>query len=457
MALDTEPPDLTDTDAPFDELAHARHLRELHDQIAEGGPPLNLRVANLGDILNGHQPEETPRWLPTPDGRALIYPGRYHDLHGQPSSGKTWIALATIAQILQDGDGGILYIDWEDTPGTFVRRLQALGVPDPLIGDPSLVTYINPQGPFGALEIQALVDHAYRTQAALVVLDALAPALALDGLDENSNTDVTRWIERTVKPFLAQGHAVIGLDHIPKSNENRPLGGRGAGAKRAVIDGASYEVMTVTAFSRNRAGEVKLRIAKDRPGMVGPVGGIAAHIHLEPSNDGAQIGIRITAGGTPTDDQGRFMPTHLMERISRFLEARPGEELTGRRIIDGIKGKHEHLRTGLDRLVELGHLAAHPGPRGSTLYTLLEPYAEPDESDTETTTALRVPTASPPRPDAVTATASPAPLPHRGRDAVETVDETHSEPPPRPVDQTLDWETGDPHLWDDTPWPTEEP
>lgn len=459
MAIDTEPPELTDTDAPepFDELAHARRLQALRDQTAtDDQSRVNLRVANLADILNGHQPEETPKWLPTPDGRALIYPGRYHDLHGMPSSGKTWIALATIAQILNDGDGGILYIDWEDTPGTFVRRLQALGVPNPLIADPTLVTYINPQGPLGTLEVQALVDHAHHVQAALIVLDALAPALALDGLDENSNTDVTRWIERTVKPFLAQGHAVIGLDHIPKNNENRALGGRGAGAKRAVIDGASYEVMTVTAFSRNRAGEVKLRIAKDRPGMVGPVGAIAAHIHLDPTDDGNQIGIRIVAGGTPTTDDGQLIPTHLMERVSRHFEhLEPDAELSKRGICADVKGKNEYLRTAVDRLVEYGHLVAdHSGT--NVVFKLAEPYREPTE--TTTGTPDRAP-APPPRPAAPRAHPEDprprAPYP-KGRGAPGAASEDPEVATPRPVDQTLDWADGDPNLWDDLPPLTDE-
>jgi hypothetical protein len=445
--LDDRPPDYAYDDGPpaddliddHDAFLDGLQLFEQRAPTIEPDKPieLNLRVPALHTILNGDQPDETPIWLSPPDGPALFYPGRYHDLHGQPSGGKTWIALAVCAEILTRGDGGILWIDWEDTPATFVRRLQALGVPDVLIGDPTLVRYVQPQGPLHREELVALLEHARAVDAALLVLDALAPALALDGLDENSNTDVTRWVERTVKPFLADGRAVIGLDHIPKDPDNRSIGGRGAGAKRAIIDGASYTVLTVTPFSRKRRGEVKLRIAKDRPGMVGPVGTIAAHIELIPHDAGGRLETIVKPPPETTDKTtGDFRPTHLMERVSRWFEARPAGELASQNDIEkGVKGKGQHLRAAVRALSREGHLTVDSTGTNDA-YALAQPYREPDRVPAS-------PGASPPSQDGganadegVRVPASPGYYKPGTRDAPQP----HADDEGRVPDPTLDHE-----------------
>lgn len=52
---------------------------------------------------------------------ALIYPGRLNALNGEPGGGKTWVALHTCAEAIQNGYHA-LYIDLEDHPGSGQHR-----------------------------------------------------------------------------------------------------------------------------------------------------------------------------------------------------------------------------------------------------------------------------------------------------------------------------------------------
>lgn len=371
-----------------DWAGRALELERLREQALDAGADTSaLRIANLEAILTDAEPEQRPLWLRDAAGGALLYPGRYHDLHGEPSGGKTWIAYHAASQALEDGQG-LVFIDWEDTPQTFAGRMLAVGVSALTIINPERVAYLQPEGPLGPVELARITRIIEGTRAGLVIFDALAPALALDGADESSNPDVTGWVARVIRPITRMGVAVLAIDHVPK-NPDRPRGGRGAGAKLATIDGASYEVLATKAFSRKRAGSVKLRIAKDRPGHVGPVGEIASHYTLTPGKDGALI----IAAADP--DSLAFRPTFLMEQISRFLERLPArhDPPSTKDLLKAVKGKDAAKRTALRILAEEDYVQALPDPRTSTgrLYRSVSAYRASDEEPR--------PEGPPPEPD----------------------------------------------------------
>lgn len=435
---DSDAPPLTDHDTPtdtdpFDELDHLRALRAARqgtltaDQAAADQLP--LEYADLGAILRGDL-TPTPS-VYAPGGTApLIYPGCSHDLHGEPSSGKTWVAYWAALDILTHPThpGGIMVVDWEDNATTFVGRMLALGADPAILGDPTAIAYVNPTGPQNADARDHLLSTARAIDARLVIFDALAPALALDGLNENSNMDAAVWWARMVTPFVRQGHATLAIDHVSRDPATRTRGGRGAGAKLGAITGASYEVLTVRAFSRTTPGELKIKIAKDRHGHVGPYGTIVAHAHINPLDAGA-LHIHLTPPPA-TGPGGQFHPTTLMERISRYLEQLDHRDpVTRSSIVGDVTGKTESKRTALDRLVELGHLGVGVGSRNAVTYTLVDPYRAPAEDPygasegdlTRDPYPDPAPTPTPPRDGtgqqlpSRAATATPTPTPPRPR------------------------------------------
>jgi hypothetical protein len=210
----------------------------------------------------------------------------------------------------------------------------------------------------------------------LVILDGVAASLARCGYDENSNTEVSTWSETLVKPIAATGAAVLMLDHVPKSAEHRSRGARGAGAKLAMIDGASYELRISRAYSRDKAGLVRVVIAKDRHGHVGAIGEVAADLHVRPRDGGARVELSLDA---PSTDKGHQL-TGLMETISKRLEGASGP-MTRMMIFAGFGSEKRHLERALADLMADGYVTTTSTGKGSTItYRSARAYREPDES-----------------------------------------------------------------------------
>lgn len=418
-------------------------LEELRTGALDASP-YHFTVVPYGDT----ETIEPPAFLTCTDGKALIYPGRHHDVHGEPGDGKSWIGLAAARDVLHQGHA-VVWVDWEDTRAAFDARMLALGVPDEDLADPARVAFIRPDGAWNDTDRHGLHELAKHLDARFVCFDAMTDALTMEGRNENDPADVNSWLTATCKPLNRLGVATLIIDHVPKSTENRPRGARGSGDKLGVIDGVSYALKLTRAYSKETAGEVRLIVVKDRHGFVAPRGTAVARITIEPHDGGRQVDLTVHHHHEATDDAGQFLPTALMDRISRFLEARPGEELSGRRILDAVKGKTDYKRAALDRLVELGHISESPGPRGATLYSILDPYREPVETDTEAgaddTTAPRAPTAPPPRPGSSRVDRAPAPPPRRGRARSTGAVDTPETSPPRPTDD-------EPFPYDEEPW-----
>lgn len=349
---------------------HLAHLATMHTATLTTG---NLGIVDLTKIddngprpLLGHIDGGTP----------LFYPAAIHDLHGEPSVGKTWIALWAAIESLHAGHGAML-IDYEDTAATCRARLTALGA---TLEDLTRFVYI-PGRTFTDSDLDEIRTRTVGLDGGPVIIDAVAPALAADGLDENSNTDVTLWIGRIPRTLARTGSPIIMLDHVGKSKIDRARGARGAGAKLAAIDGASYEI-TGTGFSRTQPGTLKTKIAKDRHGHVGPVGAIAAEITITPTGPDT-IGITTNHPASPITPTGTFRPTGIMESISRWAAQHDGPWTIGYLIPKGagtprpVAGKNTTIRAALTELVNDGHLQMDEGtpPNGNT-YTHVSTFLE---------------------------------------------------------------------------------
>ena len=123
-------------------------------------------------ILDGTLEPEVPNLLDVVGGMPLLYLGRIHSIFGPPGGGKTWVALAAVAERLRVGEH-VLIIDYEDAPHGVTQRLLQLGcTPDEL----TRLDYRNPStslawGMNGGLD-------ATETPWTLVVIDSAGEALA---------------------------------------------------------------------------------------------------------------------------------------------------------------------------------------------------------------------------------------------------------------------------------------
>lgn len=329
-----------------------------------------LEIADVGALLDADLEPEEADFLTRADGRALFYAGKMHVLQGEPSSGKTWIALLAALEVLNLG-GSVGYADYEDTSKGVLGRLLALGA------DPAVVrerfAYIQPAGGFGTTERLELERLLGRVNPDLFVIDGVAEALARDGLQEDRASEVVGWIEKLPRWIARTGAAVVMLDHVVKDREQQGRWARGSSAKLAAVDGATYQVKVVSSFSRHRDGVLKLIVAKDRPGGVGAIGDVAAVAHIEPKADGARVVIRLERDTGEIASSDTWKPTVLMRKVSDELERSPSP-LTATALKALVRSdKPKLVSEAISRLIVEGYLAEQRSGR-STLLRLVKPY-----------------------------------------------------------------------------------
>jgi hypothetical protein len=332
---------------------------------------------DLGPILSGELTEEPPpAFLARSDGQRLFYAGKVNALIGESESGKTWVGLLTALQALQEGQR-VLYLDFEDTAPGIVARLRLLGATDAHL---SRLAYIGPDESLDAVHSKRdLRDHLAEHPPALIIFDGVNAAMTLLGLDLEKNKDATQFSLQLLRPLKRTGAAVVTIDHVTKSKDNRGSYAIGAQAKRADIDGCALLVEVVQPFGRGMRGKLKLTVSKDRPGQVRAISGgaKAAGLAYIDSTAGDSTNCWVEAPDLrPEGERPAWRPTVLMERISAFLQtlSEGSEGVSGRAIVDGVTGNAKHLRAGLQMLVDDRYVERTTTPSGAMLHRSLRPY-----------------------------------------------------------------------------------
>lgn len=222
-----------------------------------------LDVAALLD--GGIPPAPAPVLLEREDGRHLFYREKVNVLFGDPESGKTWIALAALAEALRAGRRGA-FLDLDHNGGAeVVQRLLLLGAPVDALRSKGAFLYREPED---ADELVATVQTLRRWRPAAVVVDSLGELLPMLGLSSNSPDDYTGAHRRILTPLATAGAVVIGIDHMPKSDEARAHGQTGTVAKKRAVNGVTLRVTLTEAFAPGRGGAASMTVEKDRPGGV---------------------------------------------------------------------------------------------------------------------------------------------------------------------------------------------
>jgi ABC-type dipeptide/oligopeptide/nickel transport system ATPase component len=317
--------------------------------------------------LSDTNDEPEPQFLARDDGKHLFYRGKVNGIIGESESGKSWIALATVAQAIATGNK-VAYIDFEDSMRSIRNRIDS---------QLSLVTYANPDEALG-WQTSAEFYSAIADQGPdLIIVDGVNAAMTLMGLNLVDNADATKFSQTILKPLTKNDVCVITVDHVTKSKENRGNNAIGAQAKRADISGASYIVTVVAPFGRGLRGELRMSVAKDRPGHVRAFAQEAKFVGSAILNSDALTG-QVRFQVRPAMAHDDFRPTHYMEKISRLLEAST-EAMSKNAIEKAVGGKAETVRQAAQMLINEGYLFISNGARNSVLCKLERKYREVDD------------------------------------------------------------------------------
>jgi hypothetical protein len=367
---------------PADELDHIfTAAYETLDQAAgDFGPatlaPTTWAPVNLDAVLAGDYLDPPPSMLRRTDGIPLFYAGGVHTVSGESESGKTWLCLLAALQEL-DHNNDVTFVDFEDRADRVIARLLALGArPDQIR---THFNYIRPDRPLDDTGRHQLAPAlAGRT---LVIVDGVTEAMTLHGYDLNSNEDSARFQALLPRWIADHGPAVVMIDHVVKDKDKQDRHAIGAQHKLAGIDGAAYMVKAIQPFARGKRGIAQIIVAKDRPGYVREqaFGKVIAEFALDGSINDVIVVAELTPPGRVSgrSDTGKpWEPTHLMEQMSRYVQANPG--LSKKSIEDVMNGKTNYKRLALELLVARGYIGTKPGPRGATHHFHINPYYETD-------------------------------------------------------------------------------
>lgn len=336
------------------------------DRPSGGSSWQPIDVAEIvAGIASGEIVGPVPTLLARNDGQCLLYPGEVHSISGEPETGKGWISLEAIAEVIESGHKA-LYLDFEDRAASIIGRLLARGVTADTIVEQFM--YVRPCDPFAKADLEALLEAGpFR----VVVLDGLTEAYALLGLNPMSNEDAPKFLAALPRPFADDGAAVLEVDHVSKDRETRGRYAIGAQHKLAGI-AVAYSTQTLKTFSRRQSGTVKVKLNKDRHGHIGRRGVIAL-VNVVPQDGGRSVVVSIEPPDSLSEG-GEFRPTALMERTSRVIEETPG--LTMTHVRECVKGNDAAGRQALKILLEEGYLRTVPRGKQALLHYSVKPFRE---------------------------------------------------------------------------------
>jgi hypothetical protein len=220
---------------------------------------------NVHQLLHDGLQLPAPEVLPFADDFCLFYAGSFNLIFGDTESGKTWLCLAAVASVLNDG--GIATIIDLDHNGAraLIGNLIKLGVDTEILEDP---TRFRLSEPGDRIELQEVVQDQLVIKPDVVVLDSLGEILPLFRANSNSADDFTTVHAEVIKPLTRQGACVLVVDHLAKNADSRSFGPTGTAANMRATDGLAVRVSAEKQFTPGEGGKAKLQVHKDRYGGV---------------------------------------------------------------------------------------------------------------------------------------------------------------------------------------------
>lgn len=349
--------------------------------LAKVPEPASAAVSMFADLSKTPDTLDPPNLCVREDGKVhFIYPGRLHTLIGPSEAGKSWLAARWCLQLMEQGQH-VVYLDWEDTDVGHKARLMSMGATSEMLHE--FFHYAqrdNQWTPAARAELTRALDV---WNPALVVVDAMTPALATEGADDWRGVDIARFYADVVRVCKNAGAAVLVIDHVNKADETQT----GSHYKKGGIDGVSYKLRNATPMGRGRRGLSTLLIEKDRHGYLrGLAVGDADVIGTLVVDDTirgdtvVRVDAPVGAVGRSDADGGERYPA-LMEKISQVVEAAPGG-VTRTGVYESVKGNRQKATRALAALLKEGWCVETSGP---SLIVSVTPFrvvdAEPAPTD----------------------------------------------------------------------------
>jgi hypothetical protein len=292
--------------------------------------------------------EPEPSILRRADGHHIFYAGKINALFGESESGKTWIALEAVRQELEKNNT-VFYLDFEDSVRGIYNRLNTLGAD---LKHFKTFLYSNPSEPLTQGAREALLTRIDEFKPSLIVVDGVNAAMNVMGLDLEKNKDATSFSQEVLRPMRLHNAAILTIDHVTKSKDNRGNYAIGAQAKRADIDGCAVAVEVEIAFGRGIDGALALKVTKDRPGFVRAICQEGKNLGVANIKALELGGIKITLEGATVEV---FTLEKKMEQVSQFMADHGVEmnknEIAKRLRSEGLPIGNDGLKVILDSLV----------------------------------------------------------------------------------------------------------
>ena len=298
-----------------------------------------LTLADFTQEVSLLEEERIPPALTRSDGETLVYEGRFNTFTAETAQGKSWLGIMVALERLREGRN-VLILDFEDRPTTLATRLQKIGG-TPFIGAPELKWATGELTDHSLAVAEALAHLADGTGPGLVIIDS-----AGSGGCPSDGADVMPWLQKNVFPWIAAGHTVLLLDHVPKQRKDRPRGGIGSTAKLRELDGVNL-YLEGKVWNATQDGFINLFNHKDRNGQVpGQLYECVATIFGK--HDGPII--RYTIDPPSTKPQEEDLQIELLEAIT--LAGGVTGSIPMRRLLKGKRAKD--VDSARDELLQQG-------------------------------------------------------------------------------------------------------
>jgi hypothetical protein len=255
-----------------------------------------------------------------------------------------------------------------------VSRLKILGVPEQAILD--RFGYVSPSEPLPPEGVEGL--EAWIEAAHLVVLDGVTDAMTLHQWNPLDNKDAAEFMQRLVGPFSsgARRPAVLMVDHVTKSKDNRGRYAIGAQHKLAAVQ-VQFTVEMTMPFDQDDDGTIALSVTKDRYGQIqrlasaGDDKKVAKFRFQHPIADSEAMTVAIDP---PAGDSGSgrsdFDPSMLWE-ILKVVGHNESGAFKGQ-IKTLVRRRDSVLIEGVEHLKQLGLIEGIPSGR-TTAWKLIRP------------------------------------------------------------------------------------
>jgi len=317
-----------------------------------------------------NKPKTPTPWAISP----ILAAGRISLMYSPGKTGKSLIAMEAAAALATGRPAlatdhtrpptHVLYIDQEMTEEDWADRLRDMGytaADEPLLAEYLHLAQLHAWPPMDTpAGGKAVHDAVKKTGATVVIIDTASKVIAGE---ENSNDTQQQFYRSTLIPLKREGVAVLVLDHTGKDLEK---GARGGSAKTDNIDLAFELIKRGRDTLTLRCTHARFRDDILEQPVVLRRGDQPLMHHLEP------LGLSAEAAGS-------VRPTFLMERVSRWVEANPGQSKTT--IETAVKGKAEYVRLALELLVSEHYIETRPGARNATTHYSLRRFEEEVETD----------------------------------------------------------------------------